>query len=381
MATTARPVPDASGIYPGHPALGRPVSTLPTPVALVDLPILEHNIRTMAAFFDGRPASLRPHAKTHRTPVIAHMQRAAGATGVTTPKTSTAEAMVAGGIDDVFVANQVVSPPVISRLASLAARATVSVLADDPGNVTDLSDAATAAGSTLHVLVEVDAGMGRCGTQSIDATRALAGQIVRAAGLRFAGLHAYEGHVVQHEARDVRSTATIAMLERTMEHADALRRAGIDVRTMTCGGTGTYDISGVYPGVTEHQAGSYVYMDPGYVQKVPGFGLAFSVLTTVLSTPSRHKVVLDGGLQVLSSSGLGPATVKGQPELVTHGLSEEHGIWTSVGGAPTGLAIGDQVEVYPYHCCAAANLHDTVYAVRDGLVEGVWAITARGCSQ
>src|SRR4051794_18757740 len=145
-----------------HPALGRPITELTTPAPLVDLDVLERNIATMAAFFSERPARLRPHTKTHRAPAIARMQVAAGAHGITAPKVSVAEAMVDGGIDDVYIANQVVSRFAIDRLAALAQRARVAVAVDDPGNVADLSAAAEAYGVTLDVLVEVDGGMGRC---------------------------------------------------------------------------------------------------------------------------------------------------------------------------------------------------------------------------
>ncbi|HXT37842.1 MAG TPA: hypothetical protein VN837_19890, partial [Chloroflexota bacterium] len=91
------------------------------------------------------------------------------------------------------------------------------------------------------------------------------------------------------------------MLAITMETRDRIVAAGLPVPVVTCGGTGTYAISGVYPGVTEHQAGSYVYMDPGYQAKIPAFGLAFSVLCTVVSRPTREKVITDGGLQVLAN--------------------------------------------------------------------------------
>jgi D-serine deaminase-like pyridoxal phosphate-dependent protein len=163
-----------------------------------------------------------------------------------------------------------------------------------------------------------------------------------------------------------------------METRDAVLAAGLPVSTITCGGTGTYNISGAYPGVTEHQAGSYVYMDPGYQAKLPEFDLAFSVLCTVLSRPAPGLVVTDGGLQVLANDGR-PA-VKGHPDLAYLYLSEEHGTFRDLDGN-TDLHVGDSVEVFPGHCCAAANLHDEVYAVRDGTVEAVWRVTARGKSQ
>jgi D-serine deaminase-like pyridoxal phosphate-dependent protein len=375
-----RLVPDASGVFPDHPALGQPVASLPTPAPLIDLPTLERNIATMAAFFADRPASIRPHSKTHRTPVVARMQVAAGAKGVTAPKTSVAEAMVDGGIADVFVANQVVAPAMIRRLVALAGQAKVGVLTDDAGNVADLSGAATVAGATLDVLIEIEGGMSRCGTRPGAPAVALAEAIARAPGLRFAGIHIYEGHLVQVPDRSERTRATEAMLDIGLETAEMIRRAGLEVETVTCGGTGTYDISGVYPGVTEHQAGSYVYMDPGYQAKAPAFGLAFTLLSTVLSTPTPDRVVVDSGLQVLSTGGGDPAP-KGHPGLTVRGLSEEHGTFTMADGAASGLRAGDLIEIHPGHCCAAANLHDAVYAVRDGTVEAVWAITGRGLSQ
>ena len=252
-----------SDVLTEHPAIGRPVAELPTPAPVVDVTVLQANIERMAAFFRGRPARLRPHVKTHRAPAIARLQVQAGASGVTCAKVSMAEAMVVGGVDDVFVANQVVAPQAIERLCRLAERAAVTVTVDDAGNVAALSAAAKARGVTLDIVIEVDAGMGRCGILPGEPAVPLAQAIARSPALRFRGLHVYEGHVVQNPDAAVRKAETEKMLALTMETRDAIQRAGPDVPVVTCGGTGTYNISGVYPGVTEHQAGSYVYMDPG----------------------------------------------------------------------------------------------------------------------
>jgi D-serine deaminase-like pyridoxal phosphate-dependent protein len=164
-----------------------------------------------------------------------------------------------------------------------------------------------------------------------------------------------------------------------LETRDLIKRHGLAVEIVTCGGTGTYDISGVYPGVTEHQSGSYVYMDPEYQVKVPAFDLAFTVLCTVLSRPTGDRVVTDGGIQVLA--GDAAPMPKNHPELAYRELSEEHGTFYVRPGERTDLAVGDLLEVHPGHCCAAGNLHDRIYAVRDGRVAAVWAVTARGRSQ
>jgi len=291
-----------------------------------------------------------------------------------------AEAMVDGGIDDVFVANQVVARQAIDRLCRLARRATVTVAVDTVRNVSDLSVAAQAQGIVLRVVVEVDAGMGRCGTLPGEATLAVARAVERAPGLDFAGLHVYEGHVVQDPDPTRRRVETELMLARALETRELIERDGLAVRIVTCGGTGTYAISGVYPGVTEHQAGSYVYMDPEYQQKIPEFGLAFSLLCTVVSRPAPDKVITDGGLQVLGND-YGTPAAKEHGELRYAYLSEEHGSFLVAEGERTALEVGDPIEVYPGHCCSAANLHDRVFAMRQGQVEAVWSVTARGKSQ
>lgn len=361
-----------------HPLLGQPLTALPTPAPLVDLDVLEGNIATMAAFFRGRPAHLRPHAKTHRAPAVARLQVAAGAPGVTCAKVSMAEAMVDGGIDDVLIANQVIPAEAIDRLARLATRAAVGVLVDNARNVADLSAAAMAHGATLRVLVEVDGGMGRAGVRPGAPALALAQEIARAPGLVFGGIHCYEGHIVHHPDTAYRKAEAERSVDAALETRDLLEQRGLHVETVTGGGTGTYDISGAY-GLTEHQSGSYVYMDPEYREKSPAFGLAFSLLCTVVSRPMAEKVITDGGLQVLHRDGT--PLPKGHDELAFRSLSEEHGGFMVRDGMQTALSVGDQVEVHPGHCCAAANLHDRVYAVRGGVVEAVWAVTARGKSQ
>lgn len=366
-----------SDLLTDHPLLGKTLDQLPTPLALVDLDQLEANIATMADFFAPLPANLRPHAKTHRAPAVARRQIAAGAVGITCAKVGMAEAMADGGIDDLYIANQVVPREAIARLVRLADRAKVTVAVDELGNIADLSAAAAAEGVTLHVVIEIDAGMGRCGVQPGSLAVTLAEAITRAPGLRFAGLHSYEGHLVDNPDRAARTSGVEAMLGQVLETKALIERAGIAVETVTCGGTGTYDISGVFPGVTEHQSGSYVYMDPDYSELVPAFKPALSVLTTVMSRPTQAKVVTDAGMQSLADHYGAPAVYEhGELELVY--LSEEHGVWTA---EANGLEPGDQLRVFPGHCCATGNMHDTVFAVRNGVVEEVWAVTARGRSQ
>ncbi|MDI7277822.1 MAG: alanine racemase, partial [Anaerolineae bacterium] len=177
-------------------AVGRPVAELDTPALLVDVDALERNLATMAGFFAGRPAHLRPHVKTHKCPEIARLQLAGGAQGITCAKLGEAEAFVAAGIDDILIAGQIVGPLKIARLVDLARRARITVAVDDAANVAALSEAAERQGLRLPILLEVDVGMGRCGVAPGAPALALAREVAAAGGLELAGLMGYEGHLV-----------------------------------------------------------------------------------------------------------------------------------------------------------------------------------------
>ena len=176
--------------------IGTPIEEIDTPALLLDLDVMERNVARMAAAFRSLPAKLRPHAKTHKCPIIAHTHLAAGAIGVTCAKLGEAEVMLAGGIRDILIANQVVGVRKVARLVSLARHADLIIAVDDARNVEELSAAAHAAKVSLRVLVEVNVGMHRCGVEPGEPTLFLAQQIEQTPGLRFAGLMGYEGHLV-----------------------------------------------------------------------------------------------------------------------------------------------------------------------------------------
>ncbi len=177
-------------------AIGLPRDAIDTPALLLDLDALERNIASMAEFFRGVTAELRPHTKTHKTPYIARMQVEAGAIGVTCAKVGEAEAMVDGGITDILIANQIVSPIKLARLASLARQVRITVAIDDSDNLAELSAVAQKYGATIGVLVEVNTGMDRCGVEPGDPALALARKALVARGIEFRGLMGYEGHCV-----------------------------------------------------------------------------------------------------------------------------------------------------------------------------------------
>lgn len=348
-----------------------------TPALLVNVPIMEANLDRMAAYFCERHAKLRPHVKTHKTPILAHKQLAAGsAVGVTTAKLGEAEVMVRGGIRDVLIANEIVQPSKIARLVGLARHADVKVAVDSLANIEQLAAAAAAYGTRLGVLVEVNVGLNRCGVEPGSAALALARAILRCPSLVFEGLQGYEGHVVLRPDPEERRRRGREAMEKLVGTRRLLERNGITVAIVSGGGSGTYNVTGDFDGVDEVQAGSYIFMDAHYQETGIEFGQALTLLATVISRPSSETAILDAGLKAVSSDFDLPR-VKDHPEWRVTALHEEHSIM-SVPGGDAGLRVGDTVELVPGHGCTTINLHDYYYALRDDRVEAVWPIEARG---
>ena len=361
--------------------IGAPKSEIDTPALLIDLDIMEANIRKMADFFKTVNADLRPHAKTHKTPIIAHKQIEAGAIGITCAKLGEAETLVHAGIRDVLIANQIVDAKKIARLVNLASYSEIMVAVDDPHNAAQLSAAAEAKGVTLRILIEVNTGMNRCGTEPGKPTLDLARLVLKSKGLEFEGLMGYEGHTVAIPSFTERKKQTDKSVELLIETKHVLERNGVPVKIMSGGGTGTYAITGANPEMTEIQAGSYIFMDAAYgdVEGIGNrFGSSLTVLTTVVSRPNPSRIIVDAGLKVLAKEFGIPQPI-GFEGLEMIGLSEEHGRMAAQGDV--NLKPGDKIEIVPTHCCTTANLHNRYYGVRSGIVESIWDIAARGKSQ
>ncbi|MCL5960783.1 MAG: DSD1 family PLP-dependent enzyme [Chloroflexi bacterium] len=359
--------------------LGKTKEELDTPALLIDLDIMEANIAKMAGYFARLPVNLRPHTKTHKTPVIAQKQIAAGAQGITCAKVGEAEVMVAGGVKDILIANQVVGPQKIARLVDLARQANLTVAVDGERNVEDLANAAIEAGVTLKVLVEVNVGNNRCGVEPGRAAVALARKVTRSKGLLFSGLMGYEGHLVFVQDLAERKQRAEEAMGWLLQTRHLVERSGLEVQVVSGGGTGTYNITGPLPGITEVQAGSYIMMDTKY-RGIEGieFGNALSLLATVISRPTADLAITDAGMKVLTHE-FGLPEVKGVPGAKLLGLAEEHGKVQL--GDSRGLAAGDKIELIPSHCCTTINLHDRFLAVRNNRLEAVWDIAGRGKSQ
>ncbi|MCX6032185.1 MAG: DSD1 family PLP-dependent enzyme [Chloroflexi bacterium] len=356
--------------------IGTPKADLDTPALCLDIEAVEANIRRMANALRDSPVRLRPHAKTHKSPILAQMQLAAGAIGITCAKLGEAEVLAAAGIKDILIANQIIGTGKIARLVNLAAYTDVMVAVDDAANVAELDAASQAKGVRLRVLIEVDIGMARCGVFPGEPTLALAQRVVASPGLRFEGVMGYEGHTIFLKDPEERRQKTEASVKLLVDTADLLRRRCIPVPIVSSGGTGTYFITGRYPGVTEIQAGSYITMDGQYREEVGiDFAYGLTVLATVVSARDPDRAEIDAGLKTLTRD-FGLPKVIDPPGWELVGLSEEHGHLRRAGGAP--LKPGDKVEIVPNHGCTTINLHDEYHVIRRGMLEAVWPIAARG---
>ena len=354
-----------------------------TPALVIDLDLFEGNLAAMAEAVRGHGVRLRPHAKSHKCPEIAKRQIAHGAIGICCQKVGEAEAFVAAGISDVLVTNEIVGAHKLARLAALARSAAIGVLVDDPGNVAELAAAVAHARSTVEVLVEIDVGAHRCGVAPHAPALALARAVVShaGAGLSFGGLHAYQG-AAQHLRRPAERRAAIARaIESARDTKALIESAGIACPTVTGAGTGTFLLEcdgGVY---TELQPGSYVFMDADYGRNElnavePVFAQSLYLWTTVMSAAAADRAIVDAGLQAFSvDSGL--PLVADRPELECTKASDEHGVLQVPIGAET-LRVGDKIRLVPGHCDPTVNLHDWLVGVRDGRVECVWTVSARG---
>jgi D-serine deaminase-like pyridoxal phosphate-dependent protein len=341
--------------------IGKTRHDLVTPALILDLDIARSNIATMAEYMRGVQAKLRPHIKVHKSPELARMQMEAGeCIGVTTATVWEALIMADGGIDDILIANAVVGPEKIRAIAELARQAHVIVAIDDARNAEDLSSAARAAGSTLGVLIDLDVGMERCGVRSKEEALLLAQHAGNLSGLRLEGMMGYEGHCMLEPDPDLRVRKAHAAMGKLLEAVDFLSQHGFESNIISGGGTGTYNITGAHPRLTELQAGSYVVMDAFHAQLIPGFPVALTVLGTVIS---RHgnRVILDSGRKVVGST--------------TAGIAEEHLLVDVDADSP--LKVGDRVEIVSGYGPTTVNLHDVYYVVEDDIVTDVWPVRAR----
>lgn len=367
--------------------VGTPVGDLDTPALLVDASALEANIAAMAKLCAGRPTRLRPHAKTHKSSVIADMQIDAGAAGICCAKLGEAEAIARDGhVGDILVTTPLVGPAKLKRLARLLRLTKISVLTDDETAIAAIADIAASENRQIDVLIEVDVGQNRCGVPPGPAAARLADAVARSKHLHFKGLHGYHGKLQMIRTFAERRAGIRRALELLQDSAELCRKAGHAVEILTGGGSGSVAIDLDLGGLNELQPGSYVFMDTSYRNILwdeagtpPPFQAALSILGSVVSRPTSDRAVIDVGWKSASSDSGAP--VPKRAELTFEFAGDEHGIVKHRDGQPLSLAIGETIELIPSHCDTTVNLFSDYLIIRNDRVETIWPISARGCSR
>jgi D-serine deaminase-like pyridoxal phosphate-dependent protein len=347
------------------------LADLDTPFVAVDLTRVEHNIDRLQAYCDAHGLLNRPHVKTHKVPLIAHLQLSRGARGITVQTLGEAEVMVGAGIRDVLVTYDLIGPHKALRLARLARLADMSVALDNDLALATVSEGAARAERRIGVLIEFDHGRGRQGVLEPEAALALARRAHEDPWLEFLGLMTYPS-----------SPSVAPWVARARE---LFGDAGIPIRVVSAGGTPGMWRAHEIAGLTEYRAGSSVYHDRNTVAAGSGDldDCALSVHVTLVSMPTPDRGVIDAGSKVLTSDLVPPEVGRGYgllldyPDAVIASLSEEHGV-VDFSGCASRPSLGDRLRVLPNHVCPVSNLVDEVVLHRDGVVEGVVPVAARG---
>ena len=362
--------------YNYRPTVGTPIAELDTPCLILDMDELDNNMDVIADFYAGQSSKLRGHSKNHKTPAIAHRQIRRGGTigGVCSAKVAEAEVMVHGGVPSVFITSEVIAPLKIDRLCALAQDAEMLVACDDHQNARDLSRAASAQGIELGVVIELETGMGRCGVQDAQQGLALARTIQGLPGLAFKGIMSHQTIPVMPDRED-RVTEARRVIQSVIDLKDTIEADGIPVAVVSTGETWSYDAAGEIPGVTEVQGGSYLIMETSY-DYMTEFHHAGKVLTTIVSTPRPGVAVGDAGIKAVGMLRSMPV-VDGRPGVTVDSMDPDRTVFKLDAGVE--LQIGDQLALLPPQQDAMVSRWDRFIGVRQGKVEVVWEIQARGC--
>jgi 3-hydroxy-D-aspartate aldolase len=365
--------------------IGRPDSRahLNTPVLSVDRAALDRNIAKMAQFANLQGVALRPHAKTHKSVDIAKRQIGAGAIGICCAKLGEAEALAAGGIENILITSPVVSKPAVARLALLNDRTNgLAVVIDHPDNVSMLQQAMGA--RSLNVYIDVDPGIRRTGVASAADALELHQCIERAERLRYQGLQYYCGtqqHISSYAHREAAIRDRTDYLRSVIEY---LTKKGVTTPSITGSGTGTHRIDAELGVFTEWQVGSYVFMDQEYSDceltrdAVLPFEYALFVDARVVSANTPGMATIDAGIKALATDGGTPVVISGAPQGSTYRfMGDEHGAVVDP-QMKHAWKIGDLVRVAAPHCDPTVNLYDAYHVMNGDVLEAIWPVTARG---
>ena len=356
---------------------------LSTPALTIDLDALERNLDRMADSCRRQGVGLRPHTKTHKTPEVSRLQVERGAVGLTVAKVGEAEVMADAGLDEILIAYPVLGADKLRRLVALAGSRRMIVSLDSLRAAEELSQAASQQGCTVGVLVEFDVGFHRCGLEPGPPTLEIARKIARLPGVEFRGLMTYFGNV--WGSRTERQAGAELVAEKVERALAAFDESGLKVEIVSGGSTPSAEFAHLVPGLTEIRPGTYVYNDLNTLCQgaCELADCAARVVTTVVSTAVPGRAIIDAGSKTLSSDLLGSGSKSGYgyvveaPDAPLIKLNEEHG-HLDITHSTHKFHVGEVLTVIPNHVCTCVNMHDEVFTLRKGMVDGSWRVAARG---
>lgn len=362
---------------------------LDTPCLIVDSSSLEENIRRITTLSEQLGVSLRPHTKTHKSPRIAEMQVESGSSGITVSKVSEAEVMARNGLQDIFIANEIIGRTKINRLAKLSAgRVNLSIGIDSLKGINQLQQALTSTEQQIDVLLEVDTGLQRCGHSDPDKLVRLADEVEICSSIQLQGLFTHEGHVYQQNSVEQIKSISHQAGEQMVSIANRLRKVGHDIQTVSVGSTVSAPYTPAVDGITEMRPGTYVFNDVNQIclGSATVEDCSLTVLSTVTSKPKKDQAVLDAGSKSLflekpsscfNLEYYGYGLILDYPRARITSLSEEHGV-VDLTQSPEEPEIGDKVQILPNHVCPVVNLYDRFYFLRNDTMTNQVEISGRG---
>jgi len=362
------------------PKVGDGLDSLDTPSMVVDLDLMEANIKKLMDTLLPTGLNIRPHLKTTKSAILARKLNAAGAKGGCVAKLSEAEAITGAGFADLLITCEIIGPHKVRRLVELFRKHRgLRIVVDSMVGTSAINDALAAASDIedpISVLIDVDVGLHRTGVKP-DQAVPLARHVSTLKHLRLIGVQGYEGHLQHLHDREDRKQQCLASMKTLTETASALRAEGYNIEVVTTGGTGTAEFCASVPGVTELQPGSFIFMDTDYRNAVGTFySNSLTVLSTVVSKQGERQVTIDAGLKSLTTDS-GLAECKDRRYAHTN-LGDEHGCLTWEDDGTPALRVGDRVEMVPSHIDPTINLHEVYYAYRKGVIEEIWPVDSRG---
>ncbi len=360
---------------------------LDTPALLIDRDIMLNNLKNMQDYANSKNVSLRPHTKTHKMSKIALMQVELGAKGITVAKVGEAEIMAANGINDIFIANEIVGEIKLLRIRKLAETTDISFGLDSIAQANMVEKVFEGSNNKASVLIEIEVGENRSGVIEEADYIELLKYLKQCKNINLKGIFSHDGHSYAAENIEACKEIHLEAQKRTLRFAEIASDIGFELQTISIGSTPSLLHNfPILDGVTEIRPGTYIFMDASQANAYGSLERnAATILTTIISLPTNERVITDVGAKGITmqtrSKGFtatkGVGLIKGWPEVKIHAVYDEHAIIYNKEFHDS-IKVGDKVEIIPNHICPVVNLHETAFIVSNGEIIDEIPVDCRG---